>query len=57
MKRICCYCKKEFGDDLELPPGLEPGTVTHGICPDCEPRADKEVDDYLKRKNEDHKGE
>ena len=49
MKKVCCYCKKEFGNPLKLPPGLPPGTVSHGICPACVPRANAEVDAILAR--------
>lgn len=48
MKRICCYCKKEYGNPTKLPPGLPKGSVTHGICPKCLPQVEKELEDYLK---------
>lgn len=44
MKRVCCYCGKVYGNALKPPPGLPPNSVSHGICPDCVPRANAELD-------------
>lgn len=36
MKKICCYCKKVYGETPQPPPpGAPPGAVTHGICAPC----------------------
>ena len=52
MKRICCYCKRVYGNALKRPPGTRPGTVSHGICPDCAPIADREADRAIAKMKE-----
>lgn len=53
MIKICCYCKKQFGDRMKPPPGLPPGCISHGICKDCAPIADAELDAMI-AKNKQH---
>lgn len=48
MKRVCAYCKREYGPPIVLPPGEDTGGVTHGICADCLPAVEREIDDYFK---------
>lgn len=54
MKKVCCYCRRKYGDVPDDPPSLNTkGLVSHGICPDCVPRANAEVDAAIaKRKAE-----
>lgn len=52
MRMVCCYCRKEYGNVLKLPPNLPKGTVSHGICKDCAPRANAEVDRLIKLNRE-----
>ena len=46
-RRICSYCKIDLGPA----PGLEPGELTHGACPECYARVMQELDG-LEAKNE-----
>lgn len=52
MKKQCMYCGRIYGNKLKLPPGLPPGTVSHGICRACGPRANAEVDAAIKKLKE-----
>ena len=47
MKRVCAYCKKTYGNSLKAAPGLPPGAISHGICPDCEPAVNAEIDAWM----------
>ena len=52
MKLTCCYCRKVFDNGKKKPAHWEdiPPDKTHGICPECGPKADKEFSDYLAEK-------
>ena len=39
-RRVCSYCKIDLGPA----PGLEPGELTHGACPECYAKIMKELD-------------
>jgi len=45
MKSICAWCKRVIRDE----PGEE---VTHGQCPECRKKMEKEMEEYYKNKKE-----
>lgn len=44
MKYRCAWCGFTWSNALKVPPGLEPGAVSHGLCEVCAARLNKELD-------------
>lgn len=55
MEKICCYCGKKWRNSLTLAPGLPKGAVSHGLCKECEPRVNLELDAILEKMKKDKK--
>jgi len=43
-RKVCAWCKKDMGH-LDNEPG-----DSHGICPDCKEKQEKEMETYFKAK-------
>lgn len=48
--KVCMYCRRVYGSFVAY--NLEPGLVSHGVCPDCVPRAEKQMKIFMERRNE-----
>ena len=52
MKIVCSYCGKDLGEKEPI----DDKNTSHGICLDCIPKVEKEIEDYFAEKELDNSG-
>lgn len=52
MKIVCAWCGKYLGEKGSI----NDKNTSHGVCPDCIPKVEKEIEDYFAEKELDNSG-